>query len=430
MSKSLSFRRGLSSVLFWSIVSAAFIGPGTVTTAARAGADFELQLLWALIFSTLATVVLQEAAARITIASGKNLGQIIALKYKTVNAGVRWTLFVAIAIGCAAYQAGNLLGALSGLALVSTIPSNIFLALLAVICFAILWIGNIQIIARLLGGVVALMGIAFIYVAVQTDGSTVNFSAIPVIPEGAALLVIGLIGTTIVPYNLFLASGISKGQALSEMRWGIGLAVIIGGIISMAIMVVGTSVPGAFSFENLAAALGAKLGEGATVFFGAGLFTAGLSSSVTAPLAAAVTGQSLLEEEDANNWSARSGNFRLVWSSVLAVGVLFGLLDVQPIPVIILAQALNGLLLPIVATFLLLTVNDRHLFAENYRNGWISNILLLVIVGGTYFLGLYNVLKAIARLFPSFTPSEVLAFVLAATATIVVALAVRISRKT
>ena len=53
--------RRLAAILFWSIIAAAFIGPGTVTTAASAGAAFELRLLWALVFSTVACLVLQEA---------------------------------------------------------------------------------------------------------------------------------------------------------------------------------------------------------------------------------------------------------------------------------------------------------------------------------------------------------------------------------
>jgi len=64
----------LLPVLFWSVISAAFIGPGTVTTAASAGSGFGTQLLWALTFSTLACIILQEAAARLTIVSGKSLG--------------------------------------------------------------------------------------------------------------------------------------------------------------------------------------------------------------------------------------------------------------------------------------------------------------------------------------------------------------------
>ena len=64
MSKRITWKGGLGSVLLWSVISAAFIGPGTVTTAANAGALFGTQLLWALLFSTLATILLQEGVVR------------------------------------------------------------------------------------------------------------------------------------------------------------------------------------------------------------------------------------------------------------------------------------------------------------------------------------------------------------------------------
>ena len=58
MPKVVSLRQGLFSVLFWSIIAAAFIGPGTVTTASKAGASFQMALLWALVFSIIATIIL------------------------------------------------------------------------------------------------------------------------------------------------------------------------------------------------------------------------------------------------------------------------------------------------------------------------------------------------------------------------------------
>lgn len=354
-------------------------------------------------------MVLQEAAARITIASGKNLGQIIALKYQQSNRRLRWMLFIAVVIGCAAYEAGNLLGAVSGFMLITPVPKPILTLIVGIFCAVILWVGTIKIIAKVLGLVVALMGIAFIYVAIQSPvrlGEFVWASIVPAMPEASALLVIGLIGTTIVPYNLFLASGISRGQSVVEMRWGISIAVLIGGIISMAILVAGTEVTEAFSFEAVAAALSGKLGTWATAFFGFGLFAAGMSSAITAPLAAAVTGQSLLANENEQTWASHSRNFRLVWAMVLGIGMVFGISNIQPIPAIILAQALNGILLPVVATFLLLAVNDRQLFPAIYRNSLLSNLLLLLIVGVSCFLGLYNILKAVSRAFPSFVLDE------------------------
>lgn len=403
MPKIITFRQGLLSVLFWSIISAAFIGPGTVTTAARSGAEFGLDLMWALIFSIFATIVLQEAAARITIASGKSLGEIIALKYSQGSARrLRWAVFLAVAFGCAAYEAGNILGALSGLALFSNIPQWLPTIALGLVCGAFLWIGSFRAVAHLLGMVVALMGIAFILVAFRAEQPAVDVLAAsvrPSFPAGSALLVIGLIGTTIVPYNLFLASGISQGQQVAEMRWGVVIAVVIGGIISAAIMVVGTLISGDFSFEALAAAMAGKMAPWAAALFGFGLFAAGLSSAITSPLAAAVTARSLFGAQSAS-WSTTSRNFRLVWGVVLGIGLLFGLMEVRPIPAIILAQAINGILLPIVAVFLILAVNDRALLPRAFLNSAFSNILMLFIVAVTCFLGLNNLWNALGSIVP------------------------------
>ncbi|RLD51406.1 MAG: divalent metal cation transporter, partial [Bacteroidetes bacterium] len=71
----MTLRKRILSILFWSVVSAAFIGPGTVTTATKAGVYYNFQLLWALVFSTFATLLLQEASARLTIRSQMNLGE-------------------------------------------------------------------------------------------------------------------------------------------------------------------------------------------------------------------------------------------------------------------------------------------------------------------------------------------------------------------
>ncbi|MFT7054522.1 MAG: Mn2+/Fe2+ NRAMP family transporter, partial [Roseivirga sp.] len=108
----------LWSLLFWMVIAAAFIGPGTVTTAAAAGAGYGYSLLWALVFSIFACVILQESAARITIASGFTLGEAIKKRFKSNS--VALMIGIAIFLGCAAYEAGNILGAISGVALIFT----------------------------------------------------------------------------------------------------------------------------------------------------------------------------------------------------------------------------------------------------------------------------------------------------------------------
>ena len=405
MAKILSLKDRFLSVLFWSVIAAAFIGPGTVTTASKAGASFQLSLLWALVFSTFATIVLQEAAARITIASGKSLGEIIALKYQgTSGYWISRMIFFAVAFGCAAYQAGNMLGAVAGMSLLGDISKPVLTFLIAILAGVLLWIGNFKTIANLLGLVVATMGLAFIIIATQADVKVVELvqsAIIPSFPVHSELLIIGLIGTTIVPYNLFLASGISQGQNMSEMRIGISLAVLIGGMISIAILLVGTQLEGEFSFANLANTMGEKSGSWTAALFAFGLFAAGMTSSITSPFAAAVTARALFAKDE-NQWSVRSTKFRMVWGIILLIGLLFGLSGLQPIASIIFAQAINGILLPVVAIFLFLIVNDQELLKEktsgrNYANTTLNNILMLVIVGLSCFLGLINIAKAISK---------------------------------
>lgn len=397
MPKALSLRSGLSSVLLWSVISAAFIGPGTVTTCAVAGSRFGLNLLWALTFSTLATVLLQEAAARITIASGLSLGAILT---QTYGLRIRWlmvTLFVAVTLGCAAYEAGNILGAVAGLSLLmglqtGGLPTQLLTTLVGIICVALLWQGSTRLLANFLGIVVFVMGIAFAYVAVSASPAITVLTKsliVPSLPPDSTVLVIGLIGTTIVPYNLFVGSGIGQQQSLPEMRWGIGLAVLIGGLISMMILIAGTLVTGDFSFQNVAQTLAARVGSWAGLLFAFGLFAAGFSSALMAPLAAAITGRSLL------NWSERSGVYRATWLGTLAVGLVFGLLGAKPVPIILLAQVANGLLLPVITVFLLIAVNNKTLIPTAYRNNGWQNAAMLAVVLITTFLGLRNIYLAL-----------------------------------
>lgn len=390
----------LSRILFWSVISAAFIGPGTVTTAASSGAQFGLSLLWALTFSTFACFLLQEAAARIPLASGMNLGQALVERYGWKHF-VPVFLAVAIIVGGVAYQAGNILGAVSGALLLvdSSSGTNWQTILTLIIAFSaagLLAIGNIQKISRLLGIVVAIMGLAFIIVALRLDiswGAAIGASIVPRLPEGSGILIIGLIGTTIVPYNLFLGSGMAKHQDIKEMRWGLGIAIILGGIISMAILLVGSSMEAPFSFAGLADAMQNALGTWASTLFGIGLLAAGFTSSVTAPLAAAVTAESIFSEPG-KSWGEKSKPYIAVWLGVLLIGMIFGVTGVKPIPIIILAQALNGLLLPFVAAFLLLIVNDQKVMPAEFKNSTGLNILSLLVVGVSIFLGLNQVLKA------------------------------------
>ncbi|MEM9293539.1 MAG: divalent metal cation transporter [Acidobacteriota bacterium] len=432
------WRRRLGAILFWSVLSAAFIGPGTVTTAAAAGAAYGHQLLWALAFSTLACAILQEASARLTTASGLDLAQALGRQRQPGSgsssqglrgawAGIGAVLVLgAVVLGCAAYEAGNLLGATAGVSLaLPAIPPEAVALLLTAGAALALWGGQPKLLARGLGGVVAVMGVAFGVVAFGLRpelGELLRGLGRPTWPADAGLLILGLVGTTVVPYNLFLGSGLARrpapaeattdpnaeaiteatgepsqgnsatlDQDLAEQRLAIALAVGLGGIVSMTVLITGTAVAGEFSFEALAAVLEQRLGAAGRWLLALGLFAAGLSSAITAPLAAALAARGVsgpLRPAANSRWGLRGGAFRATWLLVLLTGTLCAVSGLRPIPVILAAQAFNGLLLPVAALFLVLTLNDRRTVPASGLNGPLANLAQGSVTAVALLLGL------------------------------------------
>jgi Mn2+/Fe2+ NRAMP family transporter len=242
------------------------------------------------------------------------------------------------------------------------------------------------------------MGVAFLVTAVRLGpdiGELLKGMIVPAVPAGSTVLVLGLVGTTVVPYNLFLGSALARGSGLGEMRWGLAVAVVGGGVISLGVLVVGSALGGGLEYESLAAVLGDRLGSEAEISLAVGLFAAGFTSAITAPLAAALTARSLLGNAGDPRWSERSVRFRAVWMIVLVTGMVFGISGVRPIPVIILAQAFNGVLLPMIAVFLWIAVNDRRLLGGDGVNSRAQNLLTGAVVIVTVVLGTRGVIAAV-----------------------------------
>lgn len=387
------------------IVAAAFIGPGTVTTATLAGAAHGSALLWALLFGVAATMVLQEMAARLGLVTGVGLGEAVRRRFRAPLArGVAVALVVgAIALGNAAYETGNLLGGALGLE--GTVGGDVRLWALGIggCGFALLWSGSYRAVERVMIGLVGVMSVAFVATAVrvlpQVDGFLSGL-LVPSLPEGSLLVAVGLIGTTVVPYNLFLhASAVGRRWAGAEdlpaARRDLVLSIGVGGAVSMAILVTSAGtlhVAGAVEVESaaeMAVQLEPLLGGWARVLFGIGLFAAGMTSAVTAPLAAAWATAGAL------GWDAdlKDRRIRWVWGGVLGVGVLFATVGLRPVPAIVFAQVMNGVLLPAVAAFLLLAVNQRVWMGDRVNGRW-SNVAGAVVVFVAAGLGVRALLAA------------------------------------
>jgi Mn2+/Fe2+ NRAMP family transporter len=381
------------------LVAAAFIGPGTVTACTLAGAKFGYALLWAMLLSIIATIILQEMAARLGIISQQGLADVIKSELKTswIKYTVITVILAAIVIGNAAYEGGNIGGATLGLeAIFGMEHSKFYPFIVGFIAFGLLYFGSYKVLEKALVSLVILMSLSFFITAIITKpnlGEILKGLFIPSVPDESILTIIALVGTTVVPYNLFLhASLVSEKWSqrdLKPARWDTVISIALGGIVSMGIMVAATTIPNKniTNVIDLAMGLEPLYGSAAKYCIGIGLFAAGITSAITAPLAAAYVVNSCF------GWKAKltDWRFRSVWMLIIGLGVFFLSFGIKPIEIIKFAQIANGILLPIIAIFLLWVVNRKSVLG-NYKNNLFQNILGILIIIITLILAIKTII--------------------------------------
>ena len=375
------------------LVAAAFIGPGTVTTCTKSGASAGYTLLWAMLFSTIATIVFQEMAARLGIVTQKGLSENIRdrIKNPILKTIAVIIVIVAIFVGNCAYETGNLTGGILGIqAVVPSLKTEVIVIVLSLLAALLLWSGNYKRIEKFLTGLVILMSVVFLATAIASKpdwAAVIKGLFTPSMGENNLMTVVGLSGTTVVPYNLFLHASSSSErwtsgskEDIANARFDSILSIGLGGLVSMAIIIAaGANLYGTDTAINngadMALAVEPILGSWAKWFIAIGLLAAGFSSAITAPLAAAfATTGSLGMEKD-----MKSNKFRAIWLVVLIIGAVIAVvLGASPTELILVAQAANAIILPLIAFFVLYCVNSKSM--GEYKNGIISNILGVVII--------------------------------------------------
>ena len=392
------------------VIAAAFIGPGTITMCSIAGAKYGLDLMWALLFSLLVTTILQLTAAKIGLITQKGLSANLLESFdsQTFKYLAIALVLSAILVGNTAYQAGNISGGVLGVSSIfgqlsysfTGFNINFYSIIVGLLAFVILFTGNRRFIERVLIGLVLIMSLSFLTSAIIVQPDFVLIIKglfIPNFPKGSLLVIIGLIGTTVVPYNIFLHASLvsDKWDSISDLKFvkiDTLLAVVLGGIISLSVIITASAIGDVNiqSASDLALGIEPLFGGFSKLIISLGLFAAGLTSSVTAPLAAAYVTCGCM------GWEAniRSKKFRVIWLVVLFLGVIFSSLDFSSIDIIKFAQVANGILLPVIAVFLLIVANNARLL-NNQVNGYFLNLITIIIILFTMFIGIKSVLSVI-----------------------------------
>ena len=394
------------------LVTAAFIGPGTVITASKAGTQFGCELLWTVLLASIGTILLQSLAARLGIETGGGLSEAI----RSTLRGSTWLLptlvliVLAIGFGNSAYQTGNLVGAVVGMTALLGGSAKAWIMLLAAIVIALIGFGKDTLLQRTLTALVCLLSVAFLITAATGLPSPVRILKGLLTPNvsGESLsLVVAMIGTTIVPYNLFLHASRSastwketpRESALRSSRIDTVFSISLGGLVTASILLTACS---AFydrgltwdSPEEIAMQLRPTLGTLSGTTFALGLFVAGLTSAITAPLATAYAVCGCL------GWSTKtdSKSFRGIAIGVVLIGATMAVvLDGSPASTIVTAQIANGLVLPVVATIMLLVVR-RHVVAREGQMATPATVAAWTIVFLIGALGLWRMTTGVMRL--------------------------------
>jgi len=385
------------------LVVGTFMGPGSITSATRSGASFGYTLLWTVVFSIIAVIVLQEMASRFGIVTQTGLaeGMVSYLKNRLV---LRRILIVAIAfsitLGGMAYMGGDLTGTAMGVSTITGVPSNVVAAIWGCCILIIINIGDdvLKTLMKLLAVTVTVMAVVFTLTMIVTKPNIGEIfkGVLPTIPSGSALTCVAMIGTTVVPYNMFIHATSSRRtwsdpKQLPLSRFDTTITMIIGGIITAAIMIsAGTVIRGieVTSAADMAGSLEPLLGSFAKPFLCIGMIAAGVSASTGTPLGVSYVLAGLF------GWEMNKKDKRFFFTNVIVVvtGIIVAATGFNPVSIIMTAQAVNGIFLPVVV-FLLIYLTSREKLMGKYKSTPVQNILGILVGLVTLVVGISSIVS-------------------------------------
>jgi Mn2+/Fe2+ NRAMP family transporter len=365
--------------------------PGGILTYSQAGAKYGYNLLWTLIPTTLALIVVQEMAARMGAITGKGLSDLIREEF-----GLRMTFFTMAVLGLA--DLGNIAAEFAGLASglgMFGITKYLAVPMGAALVWMIVVRGSYKHVERVL---LVLSLIYFTYPVSAFLGhpdwkEALEKTLVPQLSRqpGYIAMIVGLIGTTITPWMQFYlqASVVEKGitrKDLNLCRVDVILGCIVTDVVAFFIVVACAATLFRSNHREIsdvaeaAKALAPFAGHFAALLFGVGLINASLMSAAILPLATTYNiceGLGFESGIDRRFQDARI--FYGLYTGLIVFGAAFVLIPRLPLlQVILVSQVANGILLPFVLTFMLLLVNKESLMGEYKNSGWAN-----AVAGGT-----------------------------------------------
>jgi NRAMP (natural resistance-associated macrophage protein)-like metal ion transporter len=367
--------------------------PGGILTYSQAGAKFGYVLLWTLIPTTIALIVVQEMAARMAVATGKGLSDLIREEF-----GLRITFFTMAVLSLA--DLFNIFAEFSGIASgmgIFGVSKYLSVPIGAVIVWLVVVRGSYKPVERIL----LIFSLIYFTYPVSAFFAKPDWSLAirdTFVPQFVAdpdyvPMIIGLIGTTITPRMQFYlqASVVEKGTSPREYRlarWDVIIGCIVTDVIAFFIVVACAATMYESGQHNVddaaqaAQALEPFAGKFAKLLFGIGLVNASLLSAAILPLATAYNVcEGLGFESGVDRTFKQAPIFYGLYTALIGVGAGCVLIPRLPlVKLILLSQVANGILIPLVLIFMLLLVNKPKLMGEFKNNRWVNAMTIVTSV--------------------------------------------------
>ncbi len=359
---------------------------GGIATYSAAGASYGYSLLWMLLLITFSLAVVQEMCARMGAATGQGLSDLI-----RENFGVRWTAFVMLALLVA--NTGTIASEFVGIAASLELFGVSKYISVPITAFVVWWLivqGSYKAVERifLAMSLVFLGYVGSAFLANPNWGEALRATVVPsfTLDRGYLMMFVATVGTTITPYmQVYIQSSTAeKGVTMRDFgyeRFDVLAGSIFSNLIAFFIIVSTAATLFAAGIQINTAADAAKAlqplaGPYASDLFAIGLFGASTLAAGVLPLATAYSiTEALGFEKGISRTFQEAPVFMSIFTGLIIFGAAFSLIPGLPlIQTLIIVQALNGVLLPIILISILKLVNDKEVMGPHV-NGYVANAI-------------------------------------------------------
>lgn len=384
------------------LMATSAIGPGFLTQTAKFTSDFQASFGFVILFSIILAAIAQMNIWRVLCVSGMR-GQDVANK---LLPGLGYLVAFLIVVGGLVFNIGNVGGGALGFNTLLGIPTKVGYVLAGALAIVVFLFKNAKSamdnLTKVLGGVMIVVIFVVIIVVKPPMGDAIKNTFVP--DAGVTNLfpaIITLLGGTVGGYITFagahrlIDAGITGEKNLKEINkssiMGMGIATIVRIFLFLAVL--GVVVKGVTLDAGNPAADAFLQGAGQIGYRFAGLVL--LCAAVTSIIGAAYTSVSFLKTfhksiEKNENW---------VIIGFIAVSTLIMLLLGQPAVLLVLAGALNGLILPITLGICLIASQKRNIMGEGYKHPMPLLILGVIVVLLSAYLGIQTFVSNIGTFF-------------------------------